>query len=81
MNELVNTLVELTERYRHLMVIVAFNELLALEVEEDACCISCQRKADWLHGEISQLLAGYEREFPALPAVAQINHRGVGRVQ
>lgn len=79
--ELFSTLVDLAEELGNLGLIVAIHQLLEIQVEEDACCVRCQRKAQWWHREMSQLLARYEREFPEPGAVARINHSGSGLIQ
>jgi hypothetical protein len=79
--ELFEAVAGLAEDFGNLTVIVAINELLAIEVSENACCVTCQRKAEWLHRQLSQLLTRYEMEFPEMGAVARINHRMPGLVQ
>jgi hypothetical protein len=75
------TVMELANEYGNLEVIIAIQQLLAFQLEEDACCTTCQRKAEWWSREMSSLVARYEREFPEMGAVAMINHAGVGQVQ
>lgn len=79
--ELFSTLVDFAEEFGNLGVIVAIHQLLEIQVEEDNCCVTCQRKAEWLHREVSRVLARYEQEFPQQGAMARINHGGVGQVQ
>ena len=81
MNDLINSIAAVAEEYGNLAIFVTLRELLAVEVQEDACCVLCQRKAQWMHGELSKLLARFENEFPATQAVARVNHPGSALVQ
>ena len=75
------TVMELAQEYGNLDVIIAITHLLEFQLEEDACCTACQRKAEWWSREMSRLLARYEQEFPEMGAVGMINHAGPGTVQ
>lgn len=79
--EIISRLAELAEDFGNLQLIVAIHQLLAIEVEEDFCCVSCQRKAEWWHREILRFLAQYQREFPEMGAVAKVNHPMPGLIQ
>jgi hypothetical protein len=79
--ELFSTLAELAAEFGNLTVIVAMQQVLEVEVEEDACCVTCQRKTEWLHRELSRLLTSYEQEFPEHEAVARINSQSPRLVQ
>jgi hypothetical protein len=81
MDQLVNSLIEMTAQYGNLTVIVALNEILAIEVEADACCVACQRKAVLLHDGLTQLLANYKKEFSVIRTVVTINSAGSQLVQ
>jgi hypothetical protein len=75
------TVMELAKEYGNLEVIIAIRYLLEFQLEEETCCASCERKAQWWSREMSSLVARYKREFPEPGAVAMINHAGVGHVQ
>jgi hypothetical protein len=81
MNELMNSLMAMSEQYGSLTVIEALNELLAMEVEQDACCVTCQRKAIWWHENLSRLITLFEKKFPTMQAVTRLNHPGSALVQ
>jgi hypothetical protein len=55
------SLMQLNEEFGHRNVIHALTQLLAVEVEEDRCCVTCHRKALWWHGMLSVLLEQYEK--------------------
>jgi hypothetical protein len=74
--ELFSTLVEMATEFGNLTVIEAMQQVLKMEVEQDGCCTTCQRKAEWWNRELSQLLCRYHREFPEISAVARINSLG-----
>jgi hypothetical protein len=74
--ELFEIVAELVAEFGNLTVIEVMQQLLEMEVEEDACCTTCQRKSIWLNREVSRLLSRYQREFPDIPAVARINSLG-----
>jgi hypothetical protein len=76
MEDLFETVAGLAEEFGSLTVIVAVQQVLEMEVEQDACCTTCQRKAEWFHRELSRLLNRYEQEFPEISAVARINSLG-----
>jgi hypothetical protein len=73
---LLSTVAGLAEEYGNLAVLVAMHHLLAMEVEEDGCCLTCHRKAQWLDGQMQQQLVRYQQEFPAIDAIAKVNHPG-----
>jgi hypothetical protein len=78
----ISTLMELAEDYGNLSLINGVTHLFAIEVEEDRCCVSCQRKAVWMVERLTRLLNDFEKEFPPAPAVTKVNHPGlIGIVQ
>jgi hypothetical protein len=79
--ELFSKLAELAAEFGNLTVIIAMQQVLEMEVEEDACCTTCQRKAAWWHREFSRLQNSYKQEFPEHEAVARINSPMPGMVQ
>jgi hypothetical protein len=79
--ELFGAVAQLTAEFGNLTVIVAIQRVLEMEVEENGCCVACQRKAGWWHRELSRLLTKYQGEFPEIPAVARINSPMPGLVQ
>jgi hypothetical protein len=79
--ELFEVVAGLVAEFGNLTVIEAMQQVLEMEVEEQACCVTCERKSIWLNRELSRLLARYEQEFPEHEAVARINHPMPGLVQ
>jgi hypothetical protein len=59
------TVMEAAETYGRLPVLEAIHLLLGFDFAENSCCAKCQKKAQFLHGGLSELLAMYMREFPA----------------
>jgi hypothetical protein len=72
--ELFVAVTELVAEFGNLTVIAAMQEVLEMEVEENACCVTCETKARWWHRELLRLLSRYEQEFPEIGAVARVNH-------
>jgi hypothetical protein len=72
----ISTLMKLAEDYGNLTLINAVTHLFAMEVEEDRCCVTCQRKAVWMLERLARLLNDFEEEFPPAPAVTKVNHPG-----
>jgi hypothetical protein len=77
----ISTLMKLAEDYGNLTLISGVTHLFAIEVEEDRCCVTCQRKAVWMLEKLVQLLKDFEEEFPAAPAVTKVNHPGARLIQ
>jgi len=77
-----SSVMELCENFGYLTVIESINTLLGFEVAEDACCVTCQRKAMWWKAAIAEDLARFQNEFPSPGVMARVNHFGaVGVVQ
>jgi hypothetical protein len=78
----ISALMQLAEHHGNLQLISSLTHLFAIEVEEDRCCVSCQRKAVWMLERLVQLMDDFEKEFPPAPAVTKVNHPGlIGIVQ
>jgi hypothetical protein len=67
---------ELCAEFGYQVVIESLSALLAFDVKEDACCVTCQRKAVFWHEQLYQALGRYQREFPAGGVAGRINSRG-----
>jgi hypothetical protein len=70
------SVMEAAENYGRLAMLEAIHLLLGFDVAQNSCCPKCQRKAQFLHGGLSELLAMYMREFPS-----NVDHVGAGLVQ
>jgi hypothetical protein len=91
------TVMQLAEDFGNVSVIAAITASLAIEVDEDRCCVLCARKAKWLRDELLTVLDRFEKEFRCSAslnsgvdpvdqhrptgAVARINSTVVNRVQ
>jgi hypothetical protein len=74
--ELFEAVAGLVAEFGNLTVIEVMQQVLEMEVEQDVCCTTCQRKSIWLNREVSRLLSRYQCEFPEISAVARINSLG-----
>jgi hypothetical protein len=79
--ELFDAVAGLVAEFGSLTVIVAMQQVLDMQVEQDACCTTCQRKAEFWNRELSRLLGRYHEEFSDLGAVAKVNHFGSELIQ
>jgi hypothetical protein len=79
--DLIFNLMQLAEGHGNLNLIYAITHLFTMEVEENRCCVHCQRKAVWMHERLVQLLEDYEETFPPTEALQKVNHPGSGFVQ
>jgi hypothetical protein len=79
--ETLTRLMQINPEVGSLAVVYALTELLAVEVEENLCCVTCQRKAVWWHTQLARLIEEYDEKFPEAEAVDLINSIGARLIQ
>jgi hypothetical protein len=79
--EPLTTLAQLAQQFGNLDVLAALTALFELEVQQDSCCLTCLRKAQFWHRKLADLLEQYDEDFPPREAVIKVNHPLSGIVQ